>query len=214
MPDLQFQVQGAEPVAHAASPMLAIKLRIVNQPASESVHSIILRCQVQIQPLRRQYTAEEERKLLDLFGERERWSRTMRPLLWTNTSLSVPGFNGATDVSLELPCTLDFNVAATKYFYGLETGEISLELLFSGTIFYSDPAGALQVSQIPWDREAQYRLPVRVWQSMMEMYYPNSAWLRLERDTFDRLVAFRARRSLTGWEAVVDALLADHEQAP
>ena len=33
----------------------------------------------------------------------------------------------------------------------------------------------LQVAQIPWDREAAFRLPVRVWKEMMEQYYPNNS---------------------------------------
>ena len=33
MPELQFQIEGAEAVAHAAAPLLALKLRIRNIPA-------------------------------------------------------------------------------------------------------------------------------------------------------------------------------------
>ena len=45
----------------------------------------------------------------------------------------------------------------------------------------------------------------------MDHYFPGSAWLRLDRATFDRLVAFRADRALTSWEAVLDALLPAQE---
>ncbi len=97
----------------------------------------------------------------------------------------VPPFKGSTVVDLPVPCTFDFNVAATKYFAALEEGDVPLNLMFSGTIFY-EPAGAgLQVEQIPWDRETKYRLPVRVWKEMMDIYYPNSAWLCLRRDVFE-----------------------------
>ena len=53
--------------------------------------------------------------------------------------------------------------AATKYFSGLEDGEVPLNLLFGGSIFYRDADGALQVTQIPWHKEAPYRLPVKTW---------------------------------------------------
>ena len=79
----------------------------------------------------------------------------------------------------------DFNVAATKYFYGLEGGEVPLTLLFSGTVFYRDEDGFLQMDQIPWSRETACRLPVAVWRQMMDVYYPGSVWLRVERAAFD-----------------------------
>jgi hypothetical protein len=56
-------------------------------------------------------------------------------MLWTNTSVLVPAFAGATTIDLPVDCTFDFNVAATKYFAGMEEGEAPLLLLFSGTIF-------------------------------------------------------------------------------
>ena len=75
----------------------------------------------------------------------------------------VPRFEGSTVVDLNVPCTFDFNVAATKYFDGLEAGELPLNFLFSGTVFYQGGVRALQVMQISWDKEARYRLPVQVW---------------------------------------------------
>ena len=71
-------------------------------------------------------------------------------------------FQGSAIVELPVPCTFDFNVAATKYFAGLEDGEVPLPMLYSGTVFYEAADGALQVSQISWAKEAKYRLPVSV----------------------------------------------------
>ena len=98
-------------------------------------------------------------------------------------------------------------MAAAKYLAGLHEGEIPLELLFSGTVFYAGASGAIQINRISWNAEAAHRLPVRVWRETMDHYFPNSAWLRLDRRAFERLVAFRAQNALTSWEAVVDALL-------
>ena len=208
MPDLQFQIDGAEAVQHAAAPLLALKLRVTNAPTDQAIHTLSLRCQIQIEPTRRRYAAAEQDKLRDLFGEPERWSRTVRSLLWMNTSMAVPGFTGTTVADLLLPCTFDFNIATTKYFHAMGTGDIPLCILFSGTIFYRGEDGALQVTQIPWDREANYRLPVEVWKGMMDQHYPNSAWLRLERDTFDRLYAYKVRNGIPTWEQMLDKLVA------
>ena len=68
-------------------------------------------------------------------------------------------------------------------------------------------AGALQVSRISWAAEAAYRLPVRVWREAIDAHFPDSAWLRLDRDASDRLAAFKASRTLPSWEAALDVLL-------
>ena len=200
MPDLTFQVHGAEAVPYSAAPLLGFKLGVSNSPAEEVVHSVALRCQVMIGVTQRRYTAQEQERLFELFGEPERWGQTLRNMLWTHTGTVMPSFTGSGLVDLPVPCTFDFNVAATKYFAGLEDGEIPLEFLFSGTVFYEAEMGAMQVAQIPWDKEARFRLPVRVWQEMMNHYYPNSAWLSLRRDIFERLYRHKVRSGFTTWE--------------
>ena len=214
MPELHFQIEGIEAVAHAATPLLALKLRIINLPESEAIHTLTLRCQVQIEPAKRRYATREQDKLLDLFGTPERWARTVRPLLWMNTSVAVPGFCGSILVDVELPCTFDFNVAATKYFGALEGGEIPLCVLFSGTAFYKGADGALQVTQVPWDREANFRLRVAVWQQMMDAHYPNTAWLCLQRDTFAQIYEYKMRHGLPTWEQAIARMLAAAEAKP
>jgi hypothetical protein len=54
-------------------------------------------------------------------------------------------------------------------------------------------------------------MPVSVWQEAVERAFPGSAWLRVRRDVFDRLVAYRTRRTLPTWEDVVDELLEGRE---
>jgi hypothetical protein len=207
MPELSFRIEGAEAVSYSAVPMIALKLRIENLPVDEAVHSLSLRCQVQIEPTRRGYVSTEKERLHDLFGEPERWGRTVKSLLWMNTSVSVPGFTGATLVDLQLPCTFDFNVAATKYFHGLESGEVPLCVLFSGTLFYTDIDDQLQMTQIPWDREANYRLPLQIWKQMMDQHYPNSAWLCLQRDAFERLYRYKVRHGIPTWEQLIERVV-------
>lgn len=213
MPELHFQIEGAEAVAHAAAPLIALKLRITNLPAAEAIHTLTLRCQVQIEPAKRRYAPEEQEKLLDLFGEPERWSRTLKPLLWMNTSVAVPAFTDNLLVDLQLPCTFDFNVAATKYFHALNNGEIPVCVMFSGTAFYSSADGALQIAQVPWDREANFRLPISIWKEMMDLHFPNTAWLCLQRDAFEQLYEYKMRHGLPTWEqAIARALAAEQPE--
>jgi hypothetical protein len=207
MPDLSFRVENAEAVPFAAAPVIDFHLRLENSPATEQIHTVALRCQIQMEVTRRRYTPEEQEHLLDLFGEPNRWSQTLRNMLWTNTSLVVSAFRGSTVAKMQVPCTFDFNVAATKYFHGLEDGEVPLNLMFSGTVFYADDSGAMQVAPISWDKEARFRLPVRVWKEMMNLYYPNTAWLTVRRDVIDRLRQYKMRHAFTSWEQTLERLL-------
>lgn len=213
VPDLSFQIEGVEASPFAASPLLNFKLRISNANAEEAIQTVALRCQVQIEATRRHYSSEEQERLRDLFGEPERWGQTLRTMLWTHTSLIVTPFTASTSVDLPVPCSFDFNVAAVKYFAGLENGEVPLCLQFSGTVFYTSLSGQLQAAQIPWNKEAKYRLPVALWREMMEIYYPNSAWLCLRRDVFDRLHRYKMSHGLPTWEQVIERLLPRNEEA-
>ena len=68
MPDLSFAIDSAKVVPFAATPMLAFQLSIRNAAADERIHTIALRCQIQIEVTRRQYASQEQERLLDLFG--------------------------------------------------------------------------------------------------------------------------------------------------
>jgi hypothetical protein len=214
VPDLNFSIEKAEPVTFAAAPLLHFALR-VHETENQNIHAVALRCQIRIEPARRRYDAAEKERLLDLFGQPARWGQTLKSMLWAHTSIILPPFSGSTTVNLPVPCSTDFNLAAAKYFHALENDEVPLTFLFSGTIFYQGPEQMLQVAQISWEREASFRLPVSVWKQMMDHYYPNSAWLCLHKDAFDRLNQFKSRNSLTSWEAAIEKLLntAD-EQVP
>jgi hypothetical protein len=211
MPDLNFLVEGAEVVPYAATPQLALKLRLTNSGPEETIHTVALRCQIQIEATRRRYSAEDQGSLLDLFGAPERWNQTLRTVLWTHASMVVPSFRGTTLVDLPVPCTFDFNAAATKYFYGLSDGEIPLCLQFSGTVFYAGDDRALQVAPISWDKEARFKLPVKVWRDMMDAYYPNSAWLCLRRDVLERLYQYKVRHGIPTWEEALENMLLAEE---
>ena len=211
MPDLSFQIEGAQAVSFAAAPLMGFQLRVTNTGA-EPIHTIALRSQIQIEVTRRRYAAREQERLQDLFGEPSRWGQTLRNMLWTHASVIVPGFTGIANVELQVPCTFDFNVAAMKYFQGLEEGEIPLCFQFSGTVFYQGASGSLQVAPISWEKEAKFRLRVEAWKQMMDLYYPNCAWLCLGRDVFERLNEYKLRNGIPTWEQMLEGLLQEMEQ--
>jgi len=208
LPNLSFKVETAAVVPFAAVPMIAFKLQIKNSVPDETIHTIALRCQLQIEVTRRRYAPEEQERLLDLFGHPDRWSQTLRSLLWTHATVVVPGFTGReTVVDLQVPCTFDFNVAATKYFEGLTDGEIPLNMLFSGTVFYVPEDSPLQVAPISWEQEAKYKLPVKLWREMMDTYYPNSVWINLHRDVFERIYRYKVQNGIPTWEQALEHVL-------
>jgi hypothetical protein len=212
MPDLSFAVEGAEAVPYAAVPTIGFRIRLRNDRPEEQVRNVSLQVQMQIEPAQRSYKAAEKERLNELFGDPTRWGQTLKTLLWTRTAFFVAPFAGETAVELPVHCSFDFNVAVTKYFSGLEEGFIPLTLLFSGTVFYEED-GLLQIAQISWSREATYRLPLAVWRTMMDLYYPNSAWLCLERPLFERLVGYKSRSGLGTFErALARALDAAEER--
>jgi Family of unknown function (DUF6084) len=207
MADLQFALEKIDVEPFAVTPQMAFKLRITNASPDEVIHTVALRAQVQIEATRRGYSPPEQEQLSDLFGEPERWGTTLKTFLWTHTSAIVPGFSEKTIVSLPVPCTFDFNVAATKYFAGLSDGEIPLCVQFSGTVFYAAHGGPLQVAPISWDKELRFRLPVKVWRDLMDTYYPGTAWLCLERDVFEQLSRYKMEHGIPTFEKALESLM-------
>src|ERR1700722_12274313 len=114
MPDLNISVEKAVAVPYAVSPTLVFELRVANADPQEQIHTVVLRCQIQVEVARRRYSATDQAGLLDLFGEPQRWGQTLRTMLWTHANTVVSAFQGNTTVQLQVPCTFDFNVAATK----------------------------------------------------------------------------------------------------
>ena len=211
MPQLNFQIDDAAPAPLSLTPGVVLQLRV--RSPEQTIHSIALRCQIQIETPKRRYSSEEQERLLDLYGKPCRWSQTLRSLLWTHVSTIVPAFTTETVVDLFLPCSFDFNLAATKYFAALKNGEVPLCLLFSGTIFYEGAGGRLQVEQIPWNQGTSYRMPVAVWPEMMSAHYPNQNWLLLRSDVFERLYHYKRHYAIPTWEQTFESLLSSARTA-
>jgi hypothetical protein len=207
MPDLSFQITGVEAVERGMTPLLQFKLQITNTPATEAIQAVMLHVQVQIQSAQRAYSPREKDRLVEMFGTPDQWGQTLRNRLWTHVNVTVPTFAGNTDVSLPVPCTYDLNVIGGKYFYALEGDDVPLLFLFSGTVFYQATDERLQIQHISWERECVYRLPVRVWRELMEQHFPNSAWLYLQRDVFNRLYDYKRQHGIATWDQTIERLL-------
>jgi hypothetical protein len=203
LPELAFAVEDAARMEYTAVPTLRFALR-VDSLGGHAIRSVLLDAQVQIAARRRRYDAAAHDRLFELFGPAGDWGQTLRTLLWTRTTLVVPAFRETTVVDLPVTCTYDLDVVASRYLDALEDGVVPLEFLFSGTVFYGSP---LQTARISWAQEAGYHLPVRVWKETLEHHFRGTAWLRVRKETFDRLTTYKSRHALATWEDVVDRLL-------
>jgi hypothetical protein len=200
--ELGFSVVGAARVEHAAVPTLRFDVRVESE---EPVRSVLLDVQVQIAARRRGYDAAAHDRLFELFGAVKDWGTTLRTLLWTRTTLVVPAFSRDTVVALDVPCSYDLEVTASRYLDALTDGVVPLEFLFSGSVFYDTEAG-LQTNRLSWNSEASFALPVSVWKETMERYFRGTAWVRLSKDSFDRLSAYKSRNALATWDDALEAL--------
>lgn len=208
VPLLTFRITDAVAERYSAAPVLNFGMSI-ERSGGGPVRSILLDTQIQIAARRRPYGEVEQEWLVELFGAPERWSTTLRTLLWTRTTLVVPPFSDSAEVTLPVACSYDLEANAANYLSGLKDGEVPLEFLFSGSVFYAGPGGMLQTARISWDREAEYRLPVSVWREAMDRHFPGSAWLRLGRPAFDRLRAYKAEHGLRTLEDALERLMGE-----
>jgi hypothetical protein len=206
MIDPDFAVENVAIARNSAIPTLMFRLRIDNSEPDTPVENIMLQVQLRIEATHRSYTPSERERLIDLFGSPEDWDRTLRSVMWTNASVLVPAFAETCTVELPVPCSYDFDLAATKFFHGVETGEVPLLLLFSGTIFFRNDNGELQIGQVAHHKEALYRLPVPVWQRMMQECHHDSVWLRIDRELFEEIYRFKRERRLASWNEALQRL--------
>lgn len=214
MPELDFTVVAARPLPFAATPELALELRVTASPADAEVHAVLLRCQVRIVASQRGYGQAEQSRLRDLFGDGASASRGNRNLVWTEISTSLRSFTGEALVELALPCSVDLDSAIGKYFSAVEGGALPLSLLFSGTMFHASPAGTLSVTPIAWSKEAKFLLPSELIRQVLALHHPHRAPVLLDRTLLERLDAYRSERGLTSIEHALGCLLDEAELGP
>jgi hypothetical protein len=204
MVDLRIDLAdvGIEP--YSAVPTLNFEFSI-NESTGVKVQAITMRIQIRIEPQGRRYSEAEEARLVELFGAPTQWGDSLKPFQWAQLSHTVGAFTGTTMAKVPMVCTYDFEVASAKYFHGLEDGAVPLLFLFSGTVF-STVNDKLSVELIPWHLEVHHRLPVQLWRDMMDRYFPGGGWVRLNRESIDALMAFKASQGLMTWDQTVEEL--------
>ena len=87
-----------------------------------------------------------------------------------------------------------------------------LNLLFGGTIFSKGESG-FTVEPVPWNKEARFGMPASIWRAVMDIYFPGTGWIRVQRDTLDKLERFRTIRGLPSWERTFDVLVGESDAA-
>lgn len=205
-PALQFEILGAAHEPFAAQPTLRFELS-ASEPTDRPIYAISLTAQINFDPARRTYDADTREDLVELFGAPERWPSTTRSFLWCHASAMVHSFAGATTFGLEVPCTADLEVVASRYVAALPDGEVPLTMHFTGRVLYQGPERQVQVVHLPWSTSASYRMPVGVWRDMMKHHHGNSGFVLLHDDTLEALKRHKRTRGLHSYDGVVLDLL-------
>lgn len=205
-PELTWRVEGFEPQRLAAVPTLDFRLTI-GAAGGAQVQCIALSTSVRIKVALRSYDAPTQERLTGVFGQPHQWSSSLRELVWTQPTIVVPPFTGATTVNLPVPCSSDMDLAANSYLHALRDGDVPLRFMFNGSVFYPDAMGRLQTAQIPWEAEADFTMPAVRWHELRQRYFGDQAWLGLGTDSFDRLKSYRTRYAYPSWDSAIDALL-------
>jgi hypothetical protein len=205
-PDPDFEVLSASPVERAAAPTVGFRVRVTDASARR-VFTIALTAVITIEPSKRSYDPDSRERLVELFGEPERWASTTTNFRWAQTDALVPAFEGSTEFDLVVACTYDLELAAAKYFHGLADGAAPLRFHFNGTVFYEADDGRMQIVQIPWDRSPRFEMPIDVWRQTIDAAYPYRGWIPVHVDTITQLEKIKAARGLPTFDAVLEELL-------
>ena len=207
MAEFSIECLEAVPERHGAAPTLLFRLRIT-ELTGQRIHAIAMRCQMRFEPARRAYSDAEATLLLDVFGDRSRWSDTLKPMQFALASVMVPSFDGSVDVEVAVPVSYDLEVATGKYLHALTGAPVPMVMMFSGTVFGRSDQG-FWVEQVPWHLETRYGLPVEAWRDLMDAYFPQSGWLRLHRETLDLLLRYKSAKGLATWDDVMTELVSE-----
>jgi hypothetical protein len=202
----EFAVLGVEVVEDAAAPTVRFRLG-VSEASQREIFTIALTAQINVEPARRDHDAATRERLVDLFGEPERWPATTHPFVWAQATTLVPSFTGAGMFTLPVPTTFDLDIAAARYFSSLPDGEVPLAFHFSGSILLRGEDGRVQVVSVPWSCTTTWRMPIAIWRELMQRHYPGRSWVGLQEDTVERLMEYRREHGLHSFDACVERML-------
>ena len=133
-------------------------------------------------------------RLVELFGESAAVGRVAAAVpVDPRHRPRSPSSPGTTEIDLPVPCTYDFEVAAAKYLHSLGDGEIPLVLLFNGTDLQLPRRRARGASRSRGTSRPSIGCRSSVWRATMDVFFPNSGWIRLRRETIDALTRVQGR---------------------
>jgi hypothetical protein len=181
-----FEVIGARVPKLAAAPTLAFDIQ-VDDPSDREIFTIALAVQIAIEPAERRFDEETRERLTELLGEPGRIGAPVRSLPWANVDVLVQPFRRTTRVAVPVPCGYDLEIAATNYFRSIADGEIPLLFHFNGSVYYRDDEGRVQIVQISWEESSSYRMPIEIWDRMIDSFYPRRGWIPAGEETIERL---------------------------
>ena len=128
------------------------------------------------------------------------------------SSTMVTSFTGSTEVDSRSTSATTWRSATTGTSPSLESGEIPLLLLFSGTVF-SIVDGRLQVQQVPWQQGSGLPAPGERLAGSDRRALPEQRVDHDEQADARRAAALQDPRALPTWDATVTALLAEAADA-
>jgi len=207
MTAVAFAITSARAKPNAATPTVSFDVRVTSP---DRIEAMVLRAEIRIEPQWRDYDPQEQRLLGDMFGPPERWGTTLRTFSWADVPVVVTGFQDVTHTSIDVACTYDFDVTATRFFHALSHGDVPVRILFSGAIFHADLQG-FSCERVPWSAEAAYRMPASVWRDAMRACYGTDAVLRVKAETLERLHKLRALSGALSWDELFERFAATGE---
>jgi hypothetical protein len=205
-PRVTFAVLDAAAAHDRMTPAVRLRLR-AESVEHRAVTGLALTLRVQIAAERRRYGAPESERLTELFGVPTQWSRSLGPVTWCEPAVNVGAFDEFAEFAVTLPCSYDFDVSGAKYLAALDDGDIPIDVLPSGMMFFPAADGRLQTARVPWTDDIAARVPVAVWREAVDCAFPDTAWIRIGRPALAALQAYRSRHGFTAWEPMFAALL-------
>lgn len=202
---LRFDVRTARATTLEQTPALELEL-VVRERTTRPIYAMSLASEILIEPARRRYDGATWARLEDLFGDPDTAAETARTLFWRRVDTPVRSFERETTVALTFPCDIAPDLVATRYLYAVHDGTIPLVLRFTGSVFYRDPEGGLELAQLSWASRARFELPAELWRAAIQSMHGRGAWLRFGNQIMERVRRQRLARGLPSFEVTVAAL--------
>ena len=204
--DLAFEVLEARAEPHAAVPTIMLRVR-VTETGGRTVHALVLRGQIRIEPQRRRYRPSEEERLYELFGETpggvtrcaRSCGRTFRPRFRGFTrrppSSTCP-WSAPTTSRWRPPSTCTPCRAARSRCSCCSRARCS------------PAASGVSAEPISWDSGGVVPPPgVGVAGGHGPLLSQQRLGARSSRDTLDRLQRFKSAQAVPTWDQAFDVLL-------